>query len=397
MAAEQKYPLIQINSMKTDDEYNKLINDPNGDFQKYNEDFIKKNPNAVEILEKLDSGEPQHIPLYKIKELGSGAYNLWLEITVADSRGDPIKLDSTEFMAWQREAPDKSVDKWAEDRGVSIISQKETYAAGDQKINIETPEGARRAVTFRGIISEPREANYGEIVIDGTNGKPVNNGDGLPDIYVTEKVLTQIKSGIPYQDRVIVMDQVHDGGQFDEVKFYFGADKNNPKTDEQLIANFSRTQASSFTDKEYFHNGSEGKYTAMSYAQYQAWTYDVAQNPENASIAFTDWVDKKWGNKERFDQLFAGKATLSKEEYAVINSQSALKQSEDKIYSGTEFKELLERAGLGNFADAKKILADGMSVADLNGNSRMDDSDLFRLTPNAVTILQKKAEERGAR
>ncbi len=67
-------------------------------------------------------------------------------------------------------------------------------------------------------------------------------------------------------------------------------------------------------------------------------------------------------------------------------------------YSGAELKDLLAKAGFKGdkaFAQAKKELGDGMAVFDANNNGRMDNGDLFRLSPNAVSALEQRADKKS--
>lgn len=67
-------------------------------------------------------------------------------------------------------------------------------------------------------------------------------------------------------------------------------------------------------------------------------------------------------------------------------------------YSGAELRDLLAKAGFKGdkaFAQAKKELGDGMAVFDTNNNGRMDNGDLFRLSPNAVSALEQRSDKKA--
>jgi len=315
-------PKIVSLSLLNTKEFLREITDSQSSFNKYNKGFIATHGELLKRM-KDQLGEGKTVPiedlgitLKDLKDLKAGAYNLWLEINVLDSKGKEVKVDSREFIAWQREAPGQPIDVWTEAKKIELVSKKEQIVAkdatGEQKLNIEWHKGKRRIVdSFRAILSQERDGHYGEVVLPAPNGKPVRNKDGLPDIFLTDDVYKQIKNDKkPYRGPVIVKDLYNNKGKFVEVKIFFGTETQKASED---------IEASSFVTRKAFENyNGKSPYHKISHAQFQAWEYDVSKHPENASISFKDWVTKNWGSKERFDGIFANMKPITKEQYEEI-------------------------------------------------------------------------------
>lgn len=311
--------------------FKKELETPGSHFNKHNQTFILSHPalikrlNASKALIDGESVLAQDIGITfdDLRDMGGGAYNLWLKMTVPDSQGKNVEVDSREFIAWQRNDPKypkdytkEPIDVWAKAKGIALVSQARKITAGDQAYNIEWDEGTSRITgDHEAIISKKREGYYGEIVIPGPDGNPVRRADGLPDIFLTKPVYEQLVKGQPYQGPVVIQDLQGKNGKFDEIKIFFGTE--NKKNSQEL-------EASSFKSPEEFKTYiGDSRYHEISYPQFQAWKYDTSQHPENADASFESWVHKNWGTRERFDGIFAKMESITQDEYRHIATIAA--------------------------------------------------------------------------
>ncbi|MGE0754714.1 MAG: hypothetical protein AB7L92_06100 [Alphaproteobacteria bacterium] len=343
------------------EEFAREVNVPESSFNKYNGDFIKSHQKVVEdirgganqvqrmasegvlppvaelwnaeenlpddpaLAKKLEGLDPWQalaagksvsidklgMKMEDMQAMKAGVYNLWLTVTVPGSDEKPVELDSREFIAWQRDGAKIPADEWARKNDIALMWHEEPIQADDQNILIEWKEGQRRIVgDHKALPSEKRSGYYGELVISGPDKKPVHDQDGLPDIFLTKPVYEQIKKGEPYRGKVVFEDLQKKDGSFDEIKIFLGTENEQASRD---------LEASSFAKREDFDSYvGKSKYHTVSAAQFQAWQYDTAKHPENASMSFEDWTNKNWGGRERFDGVFNGMTSLTGTQYSVI-------------------------------------------------------------------------------
>ena len=296
----------------------------------------------LENMRKLAAGEITsfEVDMATLRKLGLAVDRGWMSVTVKDSKGKEVTLDSAEFCAWQgtvkgsekTSAPELPVDEWAKRENITLKDRGQDYKAGDQHVRIENPSGSKRAVRGGRTITEPFYLNYGDEEILGPDAKPILVGrDGQLDVFIPDAVLNDIKRGKPYNGPVVIKSRIEDGNRSDPKVFYlkdpkeaiigesksFGGEK--IKVSEHRGVKFEPPieLPKSFVD----YNESDGaKYTVLSGSQYRAWKHAIAENPKLADVPLEKWISDTFGSKENFDKAFAryGDGALTREQYDAV-------------------------------------------------------------------------------
>lgn len=298
--------ILSVRTMKPE-EYRGWLHDASAPFLRFNAQM--REASSAPLIDRLSAMGPEGALLNpptieELRFMGNAAYNLWLRVTVPDSQGRPLELESEEFILWQRsEQAHLPPDVWAAQNHIGLTaSPREFNLAGDH-VEIEQGHGESRVIFQRGEIfpGARREGHYGSMEWRAeADGRIIHNNDGRPDAFYTAEEFARLQTpGASPTDPIVMMDLAAANGSFDETKAFFGV-----RTADEARA----LEGSSFTDPAQFATYNNGAvYHTIGRAQFEAWREDIRQHPEKMeqqNQSFAQWVEQTWGSRERFDAIF---------------------------------------------------------------------------------------------